>query len=297
MKNGKVLVIGAAGFLGRALVSGLKNGEYEVVAASYRGGDYYTMLGQLRALCQSSDLRAVVNAGACQSTKDDIEGLKDLVNSNVFVPACIASELRNAKVGAIPLINFGSSWQIGTHGGAEPFNAYAATKTAAEAFMDHFAQDGLAITTLRLYDTYGAGDSRNKIVNLIIDAFIESEKLEMSGGEQFIDLVHIDDVVKGVIQLISEPHLSRVGFHDIYSVRSGSPIQVIELVKRIATLMGRTEQIGSIIKLGALPYRKRERFTLYQDTSLLPGWEPSVKLDEGLKGLIEDRRVRKSSRV
>lgn len=55
---------------------------------------------------------------------------------------------------------------------------------------------GLRVITLKLFDTYGPDDPRPKLMNLIQRMAMDNQPLAMSPGEQQIDLVHVEDVVR-----------------------------------------------------------------------------------------------------
>jgi nucleoside-diphosphate-sugar epimerase len=229
----------------------------------------------------------VINASASQSGKDDPASLKELLFSNVLLPTTLATLMRR-HVPEACLINFGSSWQIGQAGESSPFNAYAASKAAVEPFFDHFALDGLRIATLRVYDTYGPNDPRNKVINLIADALITRQELPMSPGGQMIDLIHIDDVVAGVEATIEFLAKQKKGTHKIFALRSGQPVTIMHIVTLLKQAAGVVE--APFIKLGVYPYRERERFSLFANTTSPPGWHPRIELTAGLPQTFQARR-------
>lgn len=284
------IVVGASGFLGSALVNRLSGRGEGVATLSYRPERRSEIMAHFEGLLKELKPQAVINAGASQNGKDDPAALDELVDSNVFFPAAIASLIRTHSPDTC-FITFGTSWQIGESGASEPFNAYAASKSATEAFLDHFALDGLRAATLRLYDTYGPGDKRNKIVNLIADALIARKELSMSAGGQMIDLVYIDDVLAAIEATLALLRKASGGVHDVYSVRSGRPVTILELLDIMKRAAGVDE--ADFIKPGIYPYRKRERFALYPGTPVPPGWAPSVSIEAGAIRVIEDRRNRR----
>ena len=281
------VVIGAGGFLGSALHKHFSTNEGPAIAISYRPDTSETFFAEFTAALVSQRPSVVLNAGASQTGKDDPTALAELVASNVHLPAALGS-LILAHSPQTRLINFGTSWQIGEHGESSPFNAYAASKAAAEPFLDHFALSGLKAATLRLYDTYGPGDHRNKVVNLIADAINSISPLSMSAGGQMIDLVHIDDVLSAVdvtLELLArEPN----GVHRVYAVRSGKPVRITDVLALLITASGLEN--ADFIKPGVYPYRKRERFSLFSDTPTPPGWSPRVELVDGLSAMLVARR-------
>ena len=108
------------------------------------------------------------------------------------------------------------------------------------------------------------------------------EQLDMSPGEQLINLVHINDVVRAyevaAIRLLSNEVLA----HETYVVDSGEPVQLKKLIKKIEQLSGPTLKI----KWAGRPYRFREIMSPYKGQRL-PGWEPQLDLDKGLEKLVK----------
>ena len=281
----RVVVTGASGFLGGALVERFRAEGWEVHALRWRPGSRDKGLRTVESWLAQIGPDAVVNAGASQNGRDDPGALEELVLSNVLMPAQLASRIRDLCPGC-SLIHFGTSWQIGEDGRYEPFNAYAASKEAAERMLEHFAMDGVRVASLRLYDTYGPGDRRKKVVNLIADALLRGEELEMSDGEQVIDLVHIRDVTEAVIRTLALLRAAPPGKLRRYAVRSGRTVTVRALAGILEAMIGPR---GGRVRLGVLPYRRRERFALYPDLAVPPGWQPQVVLEEGLREVVEWR--------
>lgn len=282
----KIGLLGACGFLGSSLARRFAARDDKVRIFNYRPARRDAFLAEFEAYLKEEKPDAVVNAGASQNGKDTPAALSELLDSNVFLPAVMASMIRDKSLETC-LVGFGTSWQTGEKGEDSPFNAYAASKAAREDFMNHFALDGVRCASLRLYDTYGPQDTRNKIINLIADALIQKSELAMSAGEQSIDLVYIDDVMDAVDAVVSQLRAARQGMHAVYAVRSGKPTTILELLEIMKNEAGLEN--GDFIKTGVYSYRKRERFSLFTETPTPPGWLPKVSLEEGIRRVLADR--------
>ena len=284
-----VVVIGAGGFLGSHLVAHFRACGETVHPLSYRPEHHQAFLDTFLELLKSAAPTAVICAGASQNSRDDPASLAELTLSNTVLPAAIASLLRD-HAPACCLLTYGTSWQTGESGAIEPFNAYAASKTAVEAFLEHFALAGVRSATLRLFDTYGPGDPRKKVVNLIADAIAQRSDLAMSPGRQVIELVHIHDVVAATDVTLALLRDRAPGRHLVYSVRSGEPVTILQVVDIMLRVAGIDN--ADFIRPGVYSYRPRERFSLCADTPTPPGWAPRIPLDEGLRSLLDERRGR-----
>ena len=284
-----VVVIGAGGFLGSHLVAHFGARPGKVLPLSYRPARHHVFLDEFRGILQREQPIAVLYAGGSQNGRDDAAALEELGLSNVILPAAISGLLRD-HAPACCFVTYGTSWQTGENGEEEPFNAYAASKTAAEAFLRHFAMDGVRSATLRLFDTYGPGDRRNKVVNLIADAIARRSDLAMSSGGQVIELVHIRDVLAATDATLATLRDTPPGRHRVYAVRSGEPVTILQVLETMLCIAGIEK--ADFIRPGVHPYRRRERFHLFPDAEVPPGWKPAVPLAEGLRELIDERRDR-----
>ena len=284
----KILIIGANGFLGNALFQYYKNKKDNVFSFSYRPEAHETSVVNIESLIKQNQFDLIVNAGASQNGKDDYLSLKDLINSNILFPSAVTSFIKQYSP-QTTLIQFGTSWQIDEKGKDSPFNAYAASKSAAESFLNHFALDGLKVATLRLYETYGPNDKRNKIINLIADALIHKKELSMTGGEQLANFIYIDDVINAVEMTYLLLKNTSDRYHHIYSVKTDKNYTVKEILSILQNISGLNDI--SFIKLGMRDYRERERFSLFDEVKTIPQWKAKVPLEDGLKKVMQYRRT------
>jgi nucleoside-diphosphate-sugar epimerase len=212
-----------------------------------------------------------------QHTPADIE---QLVKSNVLFATQLAEAMTRA--GCFRLVNTGTSWEHYENGTYNPVNLYAASKQAFEIMLEYYlATTPLKAVTLKLFDTYGPDDPRPKLFTLLQKVAAEGEPLAMSPGEQLIDLVYIDDIVRAFVMAADRLLENRVGGHERYAVSSGNPLSLRELVEFYGRVIGRT----LLIEWGARPYRTREVMVPWSTGELLPGWRPIVCLEEGMKNI------------
>lgn len=204
----------------------------------------------------------------------------DLIASNVRLPAQLAEAMTAA--GATRLIDTGTAWQHFQTPHYHPVNLYAATKQAAQDLLLYYhSARGLSVVTLKLFDTYGAGDTRRKLIQLLVDAASSGEELGMSPGEQVVDLSHVDDVVEafGVAaqRLLEAPE----ALHESYFV-TGERMTVRDLVPVVEKAIGRPVKAS----FGARPYRPREvMMPVDAGSQLLPDWKRRRSLSETLVSL------------
>jgi UDP-glucose 4-epimerase len=109
-----------------------------------------------------------------------------------------------------------------------PKNAYGASKAAAEAYAPVFRTLGVEVVVLRLSNVYGPGD-RGRVIPLFLEAALAGQPLLLSGGQQVIAFVWIDEVVRMLTSASPEESLN---------IGSGSGVTVRELAGRITALTG-----------------------------------------------------------
>ena len=285
----RVLILGASGFLGSHIYRYMEESGYHVESISYRPGEDDEFIGNLKKVINSFNPEVILNTGASQNNKDDPESMRELSSSNILLPSYLAWAINNYTPNCL-LITFGTSWQFNNKEYL-PYNAYAATKHAAEAMMKHYSQDGLRVASLLLHDTYGLNDTRKKIVNLLANSLIYRKRLNMSGGEQEIDLIHIEDVIRAIMLVIKLLKKQNSGCLMKYAVCSGKPLKIKELAEIMSNIDN--QDVAKVCNFGFYPYHKRERFKLNTQLETIPGWKPKKDLINGLKELINEHNEHK----
>ena len=161
-----------------------------------------------------------------------------------------------------------------------PLNLYAATKRAFSDLLAYYTDAGLLrAVTLVLSDTYGPGDRRPKILNLVKKAAQTGEKLALSDGGQDYDVVYIDDVVRAFRQA-GEQLLERPEWRDErFQVASSNPLTLRQTVERMLAVNG----LSLDAAWGRRPPADREIRRAVRLFPALPGWKPEVMLEDGLR--------------
>lgn len=160
-----------------------------------------------------------------------------------------------------------------------PKSPYALHKHVGEEYMKLFSEVyGLPTVSLRYFNVYGEGQSIEGSYPLVIAKFLDlkakGKTLTITGdGKQTRDFIHVGDIVIANIKA-AESHT--VGKGEIINVGSGAETTVNTIA----------ELIGGEVEF--IPPRLEPRNSL-ADISLakkLLDWEPTIKLEDGLKGLL-----------
>lgn len=296
----RALITGATGYIGSLLAAELCYTGWEVHIL-VRGGSSLERIGaDIRVHPIEASLPSI--SQAVHDAKPDMifhlaslfiaehnpEDTSSLVESNLHFGTLL---LEAAKAtGVKNFVNAGTSWEYWKQGDTSPSCLYAATKRAFGSILDYYASSQqMRVISLTIFDTYGPNDHRGKLVSKLVEIGLSGETIDMSLGEQEIDLVFASDVINGFTcaakLLLSEQQ--QPGGCQRYDLSSGYRISLRELAKTISKLTAKPMNIN----WGAREYRLREVFEPYNINETLPGWEPRTSLDQGLKKLIENQLI------
>lgn len=225
---------------------------------------------------------AVFHLASLFLVQHEIKDVEQLIQSNLCFPTQLLEAMANNGVDR--LINTGTSWQHFENRHYSPVNLYAATKQALEAIIQYYVETaGLKVITLKLFDTYGPNDPRLKLVNLLLNTARTEQPLLMSSGEQFIDLVHVDDVISAYITAMELLYDQKFTGHKTFSVKTGQFIKIKDFVELFEKIICKKLDI----RWGEKPYRPREVMKPWKEGDLLPGWEPRISLERGISDLLK----------
>jgi nucleoside-diphosphate-sugar epimerase len=205
------------------------------------------------------------------------EDIQRLIESNLLFGTQLIEAMSLQGVNC--LVNTGTSWQHYENSEYSPVNLYAATKQAFEALLQYYVEArNLQVISLKLFDTYGPNDLRHKLFHLLRKAAISTDPLDMSAGEQLIDLVHIEDVIAAYVGAAQRLRDQKVSGHEQYAVSSGEPLPLRDLVNIYSKVTGQ----AIAVNWGARPYRVREVMVPWDKGQSLPAWTPKINLVDGI---------------
>lgn len=281
-----ILITGATGFVGKHLVSNLKERHNlfilvrsETDCASLGVGQIFTFddnVSMLVDYLSKNRIDGIIHLASLYVAEHKSEQIKDLVLSNIFLGTVLLEAC--VKAGVRWFLNTGTIWQNynvpDCSDEYNPVNLYAASKQAFMTMARFYTEtSGIRFCTLKLCDTYGPNDTRRKIFALFGQIAESGEVLNMSPGEQLLDFVHINDIVVGFEQLAEMLNDDSHELLSEYVLSSGKQLSL----KELASLYEQNYGVKLNIVWGGRPYRKREVMRPYKG-HVLENWKPIVEL-------------------
>jgi UDP-glucose 4-epimerase len=284
----RVLVTGAAGFVGRAVVKSLVRRGTVVVGTSASGRRVPDAEMHFLDLTRSDEVEdfvqregtfgIVVHAAADVPGKFTAKDSERALLANIAMTANAGKTLR--PQGRIVYISSSSVYgSSGKDRGACPNNLYSVSKLAGE----HIAQvcalgsDGKAVS-LRISAPYGVGQPHRTVLQLFVERAVAGESLGYFGtGSRTQDFTHVDDVADAVVCACQRGEGQ-------YDISGGRPIGMRALAELVVSTVGRP---GARVEPAGIPDPQehfRANFASKRAEEELQ-FSPSRQLEDGIREL------------
>jgi UDP-glucose 4-epimerase len=288
-QRSRVLVTGGSGFIGRRLVAALLDSGAEVTVAdkhepSVPGAT--AVVGDLRepsvadqAVAPGTDV--IVHLAAVTSVLRSIEDPVGTYETNVAATAGLLELARTRGVGTFLLAS--TNAVVGDVGDAviteqqptRPLTPYGATKAAGEMLLSCYsASYGIAGCALRFSNVYGPGmEAKDSFVPRLMRAARDGHGVQVYGdGTQVRDLIHVDDIVAGILLAW------RAGCRGPLILGAGESVTVNDIIAAARAVT------GAPIPVEHIPAKPGEMPAVIVDISAARalGYQPAHDLKSGL---------------
>lgn len=260
----KILITGAAGFIGHALcLRLLARGDTVIGLDSLN--DYYDVslkearLAQLRThanfaflkadiadreamakLFGASRFDAVVNLAAQAGVRHSLTNPQAYVDANLQGFVNILEGCREQKVGHLVFASTSSVYGLNStlpfdesQSTDHPVSLYAATKKANELMAHSYAHlFQLPCTGLRFFTVYGPWGRPDMALFKFTKAILAGETIQVyNHGQMVRDFTYIDDIVEGVVRVIDRPATAGAGWSSAHPApdSSSAPYRIFNI--------------------------------------------------------------------
>jgi len=163
-------------------------------------------------------------------------------------------------------------------------SCYDEGKRVAETlFINFHQQNNVNIKIARIFNTYGPKMHPNdgRVVSNFIMQALQNKNITVYGkGDQTRSFQYVDDLLEGLIRLMN----SQENFHGPVNIGNPREFTILELAEKIISLTGSNSKIIFEKLPSDDPMQRQPDISLAKKEL---NWEPSIKLEEGLKKTID----------
>jgi UDP-glucose 4-epimerase len=298
----RVLVTGAAGFVGANLTRRLLADGHDVHAIERPGGDGWRLDGLAVSrtavdLRDQSGVAALIErthpewvfhlaAHGSYSWQTDRRGILDsnLHGTIELLEACL-------ECGCEAFVQAGSSSEYGfkdhapsEQEAAEPASDYAVAKASATLYAGYAGRRaGRRVVTLRLYSLFGPWEDRRRLVPTLIRHGLRGELPPLADPDVARDFVFVDDAVEAFVRAAV---VERVEPGAVYNIGSGTQTTLREVVELTRSMFG----IEAEPTWSSMPNRGWDTSTWIADATRAAtelAWRPQVDLESGFRRTLD----------
>jgi NAD dependent epimerase/dehydratase len=315
---GRILVTGAAGFIGSHLVERCLARGFEVVAfARYNSSNSYPWLEHLRAApgfrLQRGDIRDADSVAQAVAGCDTVLHLAALIGipysydsplayirTNIEGTYNILQAARNTGCRNIVVTSTSETYGTAQYVPIDELHPavgqspYAATKIAADQLAISFHRSfGLPVKIIRPFNTFGPRQSARAIIPTVIAQILAGRSsIALGSLAPTRDLTYVADTVEGFLAVASTD--ACVG--QAVNLGAQSEISIGDLTVRIADLMGvKIEIVSDSDRLRPAASEVERLLSSNAKARSLTGWQPAYSLDQGLRTTIDWMRAHRGA--
>lgn len=311
----KILVTGAAGFIGFHLSLSLLKQNHQVIGIDNLNDYYEVSLKKARlqeleqfdnfhfhfmelhdqtaihTLFAEENFDLVVNLAAQPGVRYSLENPYVYADSNVVGFLNILEGCRHHPVKHLVYASSSSVYGMNTKVPfsiddpvERPISLYAATKRANELMAYSYSHlYNIPSTGLRFFTVYGPWGRPDMAVFLFTKAILAGKSIPVFNyGKMQRDFTYIDDIVLG-IEKVMDKIPSGVPPHKLYNIGNNQPVELLHLIEVLEKTLGKTA-----VK-EFLPMQPGDVFTTYADVDDLiadVGFSPKTTIETGIEKFV-----------
>jgi dTDP-glucose 4,6-dehydratase len=240
------------------------------------------------ALVREEALDVVVNFAAESHVDRSIADHEPFIRTNVHGTLSLLEAVRG-RPGFVRFLQvstdevYGSiaEGRAGEDAPTRPSSPYAASKVAADAFVQAYATThGVPAVVTRCTNNYGPYQFPEKLIPLFVTNALDGEPLPLYGdGSNVRDWIHVEDHVEALWHVLGLP----LDAGRLFNVSAGEELTNREVTERILSCLDRP---ASLVRLVADRPGHDRRYALDASRLGATGWRPRRSFAEGLRATI-----------
>jgi UDP-glucose 4-epimerase len=295
----KILITGAAGFIGQHLLNNLINEEFDIhcivrnldsklINKKFDSVLYYDVdlnnKENLNRIVKNISPDYVVHLAGRKSRSNELKQINSILENNINGTLNLFESLlgivnlkRVTVLGTIEEYGFADT-PFKENNFENPVSIYGVSKLSITKLSKIFFNEyHLPITILRPSLVYGPKQGTEMFISSIINTLTKQQLFAMTKGEQYRDFIFIEDLVEGIKKTFLFDDLSGL----VINIASGKSYKLSEIANKIASLLN----AENLLQIGAIEYRNLEIMNYTVDISLAAQklkWQPRISIDTGL---------------
>lgn len=295
----RVLVVGGTGFIGYNLLKKLKSFGYRLTSISLRNPKKKNYISDVKYIKLDitkkkefkkikSQFDIVVNAGGYGGLDDNFRNIKKIYETQYKGLKNISSFFLDKKIKKF--IQIGSSLEYGSLSGVHseeilskgPITTYGKSKLYSTNYLKFlFKVYKFPTVILRLYQVYGPGQKKNRVIPYIIDSLIKKKKIYTTKGDQIRDFCHIEDINNAIVKCFNAKKIDG----EIINIGLGKGYSVKNVLKIILRLFAKNN-VGTNVKIVSSKKQTKKLVPSIKKAKKLLNWSPKINLNIGIKETI-----------
>jgi nucleoside-diphosphate-sugar epimerase len=287
-----IIITGATGYVGKKMISSLLKFSNHKLYVIVRGD--VDIPNEVLTIKDDCDLEVnvskaepdiVIHLASYITSRSELEEFDKLVESNITFGTRLLNALKSTSLKYF--INVGTFAEYHFNNGElNPTYLYAATKTAFKAILKYYSElKGFKSVHVIPYSIYGGVDRHKKIMDILFDSLDSEKPVNTSEGLQYLDFVHINDVIEFFLILVEK----------IYEVENNEVLHLgtgrTHTLREVSQLIEKITEKKMNINWGVHPPRERDTYFACAPIGKIQnvlGWKPNISLEVGLKMKFEE---------
>ena len=298
----KILVTGAAGFIGSAFARLIVKNGYEPIIVdklTYAGdlsrlkdikGKYkfykadISNEAKIQKIFEKEKPQIVINFAAESHVDRSIKDSSAFIKTNIEGTRILMEAARKSRINKFIHISTDEVYgdikkgRFKEDSPLKPSSPYAASKAAADLLIKSYIRTfDFPAVIIRPSNNYGPWQYPEKFIPLSILKVLKKEPIPVyAAGKNVREWLYVDDCTKGIFKIM---HRGKVG--EIYNLGSSDEKQNIQVAKEILKIFDLSGKYIKFVKDRPghdIRYRLDSRKTFRKI-----GWEPQVKFNSGIR--------------